>query len=273
MSENFEKALASRVAGGYPQPLFDAMRYSLFNGGKRLRPRLLLSACADLGGDENEAMPFACAMEMIHTYSLIHDDLPAMDNDDFRRGQPTCHKKFGEAVAILAGDGLLNLAFETMAEACENSSVEAAGRRFAAAGIIAKAAGARGMVGGQAADIDSDAARADGAVLTFIHEKKTAALFSAALAAGSALAGAAGEKRAAMAEAGKCLGLAFQIKDDICDAAAEKDAGKASYAVFYGLEKAEEDYMRHSQEAIRLIARECPPDGALHSLAVSMSGL
>lgn len=197
-----------------PGVLKDAMCYSLLGGGKRLRPTLCLMS-ADIYGGAGKALDFACAIEMIHTYSLIHDDLPAMDNDVLRRGKPTCHVVFGEGNAILAGDGLLNCAFETMLGAALREKEYA--NYVKATRIIAKAAGARGMIAGQAADISFEGKGLDLKALEFIHIRKTAALISASVTAGAALLNAPEDEIAALGAYGGCVGLAFQIVDDILD--------------------------------------------------------
>ena len=200
--------------GAIPDRLLEAMRYSLLAGGKRLRPVMLLAACDMAGGDITAAMPFACALEMIHTYSLIHDDLPAMDNDDLRRGKPTNHKVFGEDLAILAGDGLLNAAAELMARAAMRM---AAARGIHALEIIMRHAGVTGMIAGQTKDVlsEGDDPRED--LVSYIHAHKTADLLEAPMEAGLALAGAdEGQIRAAF-EYGLHLGLAFQMTDDLLD--------------------------------------------------------
>lgn len=208
-----EAALKESMAGSAaPEPLKGAMAYSLLAGGKRLRPVLLLAACDAAGGDVAHAMPYACALEMIHTYSLIHDDLPAMDDDDLRRGKPTNHKVFGEGMAILAGDGLLSLAFETMLAAAQTADDIAAMR------YIADAAGTEGMVAGQSVDVTCEANQVGGAnELAYIHLHKTADLFIGAVKAGLALGGAAETTIAAGAQYAQALGTAFQVRDDLLD--------------------------------------------------------
>ncbi len=200
-------------ADNYPPEIFAAMRYSLFAGGKRLRPILLMAAADAAGGDGRNYLPVACALEMIHTYSLIHDDLPAMDDDDYRRGKPTNHKVYGEGMAILAGDGLLTAAFEAM---LRQTGVEPA-TLLQVAREVAEGAGAGGMVGGQAVDLLSEGQAIDADTLRFMHRAKTGALFKAAIRAGAILAGASPEKLAALTEYAEQFGLAFQITDDILD--------------------------------------------------------
>ncbi len=255
-------ALKAMMAAEYPEVLYDAMGYSLLAEGKRVRPILLLAACRAAGGDENVAMPFACAMEMIHTYSLIHDDLPAMDNDDLRRGRPTSHKVYGEALAILAGDGLLNMAYETMANAC----LQYPGTHTVAAmAEIAGSAGARGMIGGQVADVISEHKKISEDTLLYIHGNKTAALIKAALKAGAllGLGGADASMVMRMEAAGVRLGMAFQIQDDILDVTSttetlgkpvgsDDENGKNTYVRLFGLERAKRDYSMLSEAAFSM---------------------
>ncbi|MEW6669669.1 MAG: polyprenyl synthetase family protein [Thermodesulfobacteriota bacterium] len=193
-----------------------AMNYSLFAGGKRLRPILCMAGASAVGGDETLVLPVACALEMIHTYSLIHDDLPAMDNDDLRRGRPTSHKVFGEAVALLAGDGLLTEAFALMARGDLPGSPEP-GKLLRVIALIARAAGYDGMVGGQAVDIRSEGKSLDPATVEFIHAHKTGALITASVASGAILAGGDERQVEAVTAYGRAAGLAFQIADDILD--------------------------------------------------------
>ena len=194
--------------------LYDAMRYSLLAGGKRLRPVLTLEACRLCGGDVEKALPFAGAVEMVHTYSLIHDDLPCMDDDDLRRGRPTNHKVYGEATAVLAGDGLLTAAFEAMLALGQALPPE---RIVLAAGILARAAGGAGMVGGQILDMAGEERTLALAEVEELQRLKTGALITAALEMGWAVAGGTGEQREALRRYGSALGLAFQIQDDILD--------------------------------------------------------
>lgn len=208
-----DRALATCCQFGpeCPVPLAEAIRYSLLAPGKRLRPLLCLWGAEAVGGSARAAMPAACAVEMIHAYSLIHDDLPAMDDDDLRRGRPTCHKVYGEAVAILAGDALQALAFEIVARDLRPAHVAA---RCAA--LLAHAAGPCALVGGQADDLDPDRAATAGA-LESIHERKTGAMLSVSLLLGAATAQCAADAEAALADYGRHLGLAFQIVDDLLD--------------------------------------------------------
>ena len=200
--------------GDIPERLLEAMEYSLLAGGKRLRPVMLLAACEMAGGDAETALPFACALEMIHTYSLIHDDLPAMDNDDLRRGKLTNHKVFGEDLAILAGDGLLNAAAELMAR----TAVEMGDLRgIRALEIIMRHAGVTGMIAGQTKDVLSEGEKPREDLVSYIHAHKTADLLEAPLEAGLALAGADEKQIRAGFEYGLHLGLAFQMTDDLLD--------------------------------------------------------
>ena len=230
-----------------PASLHKAMRYSVFAGGKRIRPMLMIAACEAVGGEMERVIPAACAMEMIHTYSLIHDDLPAMDDDDFRRGRPTNHKVFGEAVAILAGDGLLTEAFILLSDPKVNRNVppEVLGRVIH---IISRCAGSQGMVGGQVVDMESEGKGFSFPVLEFIHTHKTGALILAAIQAGALLGGADQSSFDALTRYGEASGLAFQIADDILDIVGEQEVlgkdvgsdqsrGKATYPAFLGLEQ------------------------------------
>jgi len=204
-----------------PAEIYKAVRYSVFNGGKRIRPILCLAATEAVGGDLGPAIPVACALELIHSYSLIHDDLPAMDDDDFRRGKPTCHKVFGENIAILAGDALLTEAFVLL------SHVEkvrlSAERRLAVIQEIAKAAGICGMVGGQAMDVLSGKSVSDENTLYEIHRRKTGALIVAAVKSGAIIFNAHKDKIQALAQYGINVGLAFQIADDILNVEGDRE--------------------------------------------------
>lgn len=227
-----------------PSSIHTAMRYSVFAGGKRVRPILSLESARIFEAEVSSALYPGCAIEFIHTYSLIHDDLPALDNDDLRRGKPTSHKKFGEATAILAGDALLTLAFETIAAA-----PVAAELRVAMVTEIAAAAGTvRGMVGGQVADLEAEGKPVSPEILEYIHRSKTAALIRASITSGAICAGAAAEDVARLHRFGETIGWAFQVTDDILDveessAALGKTAGKdiaqqkATYPAVYGLER------------------------------------
>lgn len=229
--------------------VYEAMKYSLTAGGKRLRPSLLLAACEFAGGDIKNAIPYACAAEYIHTYSLIHDDLPAMDNDDIRRGLPTNHKVYGEATAILAGDGLLTSAFEAMNKDMLlyfDSDIQLK-RRVKASYELAKGAGCRGMVAGQISDIEAENKQCSKEMLDYININKTAALIVASIRAGAHLGGANEKMLRNLTDYAEFLGLAFQIKDDILDvtgvetdmgkkSGGDKNKNKSTYPNCYGLE-------------------------------------
>ncbi len=241
-----ERAL--RSGDGVPPRLLEAMRYAVFSGGKRVRPILTLMACEASGGQPERALPFACALELIHTYSLVHDDLPAMDDDELRRGRPTVHVAFDEAHAILTGDALLTGAFALAADGAATTGLEP-GRALAIVAAIAHAAGAAGMVGGQVADLEAEGRRADLSLVESIHRRKTAALIAAAVEAGALAGGAAGAALQALREYGDALGLAFQVADDLLDATASTavtgkreggDAahGKATYPAALGIDGA-----------------------------------
>jgi geranylgeranyl diphosphate synthase type II len=222
-----------------------AMRHAVLGGGKRLRPILVLAGHEACGGKGDEILEPAAALELIHTYSLIHDDLPAMDDDDLRRGRPTVHRVFGEAAAILAGDGLLTLAFEILARSPAGEALAA--RRAEAVVIAARGAGVGGMVGGQIADLEAEHRSVDAESLRWIHRHKTGALISACCEIGALHAGADSAQRAALARYGQGLGLAFQIADDLLDRTGSRDAlgktpgkdqrsGKATYPALFGVE-------------------------------------
>ena len=200
----------------FPQSLYKAMRYALFPGGKRIRPILAIAAYEAVGGGGNGILPFACALELIHTYSLIHDDLPALDNDDYRRGRPTTHKVFGEAMAILAGDALLTEAFHLMSKEGLEGGVDP---RDAIEAIkeISRAAGSSGMIAGQVVDIESEGKKVELPILEFIHTHKTGSLILVCVRAGGRLGRARDAEMDALTKYGKAIGLAFQITDDILD--------------------------------------------------------
>lgn len=230
-----------------PSSIHAAMRYSVLAGGKRIRPILCLESARIFTADVAPALHPACAIEFIHTYSLIHDDLPALDNDDLRRGKPTCHKKFGEAIAILAGDALLTLAFETIAA----TPVDAERRVAILSEVGASAGTLKGMVGGQVADLEAEGQQIDPKMLEYIHLSKTAALIRASVAAGALCAGGGAEDIARLRRFGETIGWAYQVTDDILDveessAALGKTAGKdlaqqkATYPAVHGLERSKE---------------------------------
>jgi geranylgeranyl diphosphate synthase, type II len=244
-----------------PISIHTAMRYSVFAGGKRIRPILCLEAARifepDIQPDASPAMHAACAIEFIHTYSLIHDDLPALDNDDLRRGKPTCHKQFGEATAILAGDGLLTLAFQVIGE-----STSSAERILAVLQEVSSAAGTvKGMVGGQVADLESEGKHVEPQTLEYIHRSKTAALIRASVSTGAISAGAGIADVARLRKFGETIGWAFQVTDDILDveessAALGKTAGKdiaqqkATYPAAFGVAQSHEIAAKLAKDAI-----------------------
>ena len=243
-------------AAAKPATIHKAMRYSIFAGGKRLRPILCLAAAEACGGDPTAALAAACAVECIHTYSLIHDDLPCMDNDDFRRGKPTSHKVFGEGVAVLAGDALLTMAFEILAQS------KTRGRHHVGALVaeLASASGSRWLIAGQVVDLESEGKKVTGKELQFIHRCKTAALLSSSIRLGAMSANATEKKLEALTAFGQSLGLAFQVIDDILDItqtseklgkSAGKDvaAGKATYPAIFGLERSRKEARKLTQAA------------------------
>jgi geranylgeranyl diphosphate synthase type II len=273
MRENLDAYIASRCrrvdaaldrllpkASAKPATLHKAMRYSLFAGGKRLRPVLCLAAAEACGGREAAAMPLACAVECIHTYSLIHDDLPCMDDDDFRRGRPTSHKVYGEGVAVLAGDALLTVAFEMVAKAKPS-------RRWCSAALardVAVASGSLWLVGGQVADLEGEGRPTSHAQLRWIHERKTSALLTCAIRLGAMSANATPSGLRALTRFGYSLGLAFQVIDDILDATktsaelgktAGKDAkaGKATYPAILGMKRAEAEARKFTAGAVNAL--------------------
>lgn len=244
--------------------LEEAMLYSLRAGGKRLRPVLLMAACEFAGGTCQDALPYACAVEFIHTYSLIHDDLPAMDDDALRRGKPTNHIMFGEATAILAGDGLLNSAFEVMLRPMmlNFGNLTAIQQRVNAASALVKAAGVGGMVAGQISDMEAESKAVSREMLNYIHLNKTGALISGSLQAGLYLGGGTEEMHLRFAEYGEHLGLAFQITDDILDVTGtaeelgknpgrDVDKEKVTYPSLYGMDAAKEKLAFHMEQANR----------------------
>lgn len=248
---------------GFQKTVLSAMNYSFLAGGKRLRPMLMLETYRMFGGTSEVIEPFMAAIEMIHTYSLVHDDLPAMDNDDYRRGKETTHKVYGEAMGILAGDGLLNFAYETLSQAffMEPGNIRVA-EAFA---VLAEKAGIYGMVGGQTVDVETD----KGVPITrekldFIYALKTGALIEAAMLVGAILAGADKKEQKIIESAAGAVGLAFQIQDDILDVTgtmevlgkpigSDEKNNKATYVTYEGLEKAKKDVSDISKEAVELL--------------------
>ncbi|HMU37817.1 MAG TPA: polyprenyl synthetase family protein [Pseudomonadota bacterium] len=239
-----KQTFSHSLPGQTPTRLAEAMRYSLLAGGKRLRPILAMAGCEAVGGKPETALPFGCAVEMIHTYSLIHDDLPAMDNDDFRRGRPTNHKVFGDGLAILAGDALLTDAFGLVVQSAVSADVVIELVRE-----LAFAAGSPGMVGGQVLDVEATGKRVDLAHLQTLHSMKTGALFDVSLRGGARLGGANHEQLASIRTYAQALGLAFQIVDDVLDVTqdlaqlgkdpgSDREAGKTTYVDLLGVEGA-----------------------------------
>ena len=243
--------------------IYDAMRYSLLAGGKRLRPIMAIMACDLFDGDVNEVLPFACSIEMIHTYSLIHDDLPAMDNDDYRRGKLTNHKVFGEGFAILAGDALLNKAFEIMHQALVLNPKLG---NIKAAAYISKASGTQGMIGGQCIDLHYESKSINLDILNAMHDKKTGAMIKAPLVAGSLISGASEEDVQRMEKFGQLIGLAFQISDDILDVegsteklgkktGSDANNNKSTFVSYYGTQKSKEiakELIKEAQDIISI---------------------
>jgi geranylgeranyl diphosphate synthase type II len=259
-----------------PRQLHKAMRYSLLAGGKRLRPALVLTAGEALGAETDDLMPSACAIEMIHTYSLIHDDLPAMDNDDLRRGRPTCHKAFGEAVAILAGDALLTQAFRVLASDAPRRD---AARQVRVIREIATAAGSvDGMIGGQMADIENEGKQVDAATVEYIHRSKTGALIAAPVVVGGIIAGATDDQIDKLRNYGERIGLAFQIADDILDvtstseqlgktAGKDQTAHKATYPAVHGVPASQRRARELVEEAVEIVSNLGVSPGMLEAIA------
>ncbi len=266
-----------------PQPegpsgkVVEAMRYSISAGGKRVRPILLMAACDTAGGDHSQVLPAACALECVHTYSLIHDDLPAMDDDDLRRGKPTCHKAFGEAVAILAGDALLTYAFELMAHQ-DLGKYAAPQTVLRAVAVFAQAAGVSGMVGGQTADILFEGKPIDAETLAFIHTHKTGALIRASVEMGAILGGATHEQVQKLKGYGTALGLAFQVVDDLLDVVGDQEKlgkpvgsdiknEKATYPALFGIEEARRKATSLKDEALACLEKFGPEAEPLRAIA------
>ncbi len=257
-----DRALPSEDA--WPETIHRAVRYSLFAGGKRIRPVLALAAGEAVGGVREEVMPLACAVEMIHTYSLVHDDLPAMDDDDLRRGQPTSHRVFGEAVAILAGDALLTRAFHLLSEIPPDWDETRIRRRLEATAVLGEASGTTGLIGGQVMDLESEGRAIDAASLEALHRAKTGALLSACVRGGAILGGAGEADLTLLTRYGAAIGLAFQVVDDILDttegaeqlgktAGKDEAAGKATYVSVHGLERAREMATALRREALEAL--------------------
>ena len=266
---------------GFQKTVISAMNYSMKAGGKRLRPLMMYKSYPAFGGDEAVIEPFMAAMEMIHTHSLIHDDLPALDNDDYRRGRLTTHKVYGEAMGILAGDALLNYAYEVMLQAFDMT--EHKERVIRAMRLISTKTGIYGMLGGQCTDVENDGRPLDEALLDFIHIHKTSALIEAPLAAGAILAGASEEQAAQMEQAGLRIGLAFQITDDILDVTGDEKTlgkpvhsdeknGKTTYVVLKGLQKSLQTAEALLKEASDIMTASGGSTEFLCLLAESLTG-
>lgn len=267
---NEKKAIVDKaLKAHFPEPdgptadVIKAMTYSLFAGGKRLRPILCMASASVVGGREDDVTPIACALECIHTYSLIHDDLPAMDDDDLRRGKPTNHKVFGDAMALLAGDGLLTEAFHLLAAGPFPVSIPEA-VQLKVICIIARASGHQGMVGGQVVDIQSEGKKVDFPTVEFIHRHKTAALIHASVLAGAIAGGGNPDQADALGQYGKKIGLAFQISDDILDvegdssvmgkgAGSDEEKEKATFPALIGLQRSKEIQTDLIDEAIKIL--------------------
>lgn len=260
--------------GVRPATIHNAMRYSLFAGGKRLRPILTLAAAEACGGKIDNALPLACAIECIHTYSLVHDDLPSMDNDDLRRGRPTCHKVFGDGIAVLTGDALLTIAFEIISRAKPPHRYDP----FTLLCEVAVAAGSRKLIAGQVADLEAEGKKVSLTDLRYIHEHKTAAILTTSVRLGAMSANANAKQLSAITKFGRSLGLAFQVIDDILDVtqtseklgkSAGKDlaAQKATYPAVIGLDKSRGEAKRltkHAHDALKIFGKK---GDALHALA------
>lgn len=263
-TEEIEKLLTTYLPQetGFQKTVLEAVNYSVLAGGKRLRPLLMKETYQMFGGEGKVVEPFMAAMEMIHTYSLVHDDLPAMDNDEYRRGKKTTHAVYGEAMGILAGDALLNLAFETAAGAFD---METSPRTAKALQILSGKAGIYGMIGGQVVDVESEGQPLSREKLDFIYRLKTSALIEAAMMVGAVLAGASDEEVAAMERVAGDVGLAFQIQDDILDVTSTLEVlgkpihsddknNKTTYVTLVGLDKAKKDVEEISERALSTLA-------------------
>ena len=265
---------------GADKILREAMNYSVLAGGKRLRPMLMHLSCCLFGGDSRKAAPFMAAMEMIHTHSLVHDDLPAIDNDVLRRGKKTTHAAYGEAIGILAGDALLNYAYECVARAMKEHPDA---RSVEAFRILAEKTGIQGMLGGQSVDVMMEGKPLDEETLLFIYRKKTSALIEASLMIGAVLAGADEEAVKKMEEIGTSIGLAFQIQDDVLDVEGNQEEigkplhsdeknEKTTYVTLYGLEKAKKEVARLTDLALTQLEQLHREDTILRQLLLSLVG-
>ena len=266
-TEEIEKLLMSYLPQeeGFAKTMAQAMNYSVMAGGKRLRPMLVLETLRMFGGEEKLAYPFMAAMEMIHTHSLVHDDLPAIDNDDYRRGRLTTHKVYGEAMGVLSGVALLNYAYEVMLTAFDIADMpEKQVRVIQAMKVMSHKTGLYGMLGGQSVDVENDGKPMSRQMLDYIYENKTSALIEASMMTGAILGGASAEEIAAVEKAAKNVGLAFQIQDDILDVTSTKEElgkpihsdeknNKTTYVTLMGIEKASQQVKELSAEAVELL--------------------
>ena len=266
-TEETEKVLASYLPKeeGFAKTMAQAMNYSVLAGGKRLRPMLILETLRMFGGEEKLAYPFMAAMEMIHTHSLVHDDLPALDNDDYRRGRLTTHKVYGEAMGVLSGVALLNYAYEVMFSAFDRADTpKDQANIIQALKVMSHKTGLYGMLGGQSVDVENDGKPMSRQMLDYIYENKTSALIEASMMTGAILGGASAEEIAAVEKAAKNVGLAFQIQDDILDVTSTKEElgkpihsdeknNKTTYVTIMGIEKASQQVKELSAEAIELL--------------------
>ena len=277
--ENILKKYLPRQEG-YQKIIMEAMEYSLMAGGKRLRPMLMKESYALFGGEGEVIEPFMAAIEMIHTYSLVHDDLPAMDNDEYRRGRKTTHVVYGEDMGILAGDALLNYAFETACRAFDIAPEES-GRIGQALKILAGKAGIYGMIGGQVVDVKESGHILTGEMLDFIYRLKTSALIESSMMIGAVLAGAGAEDTEKMEQIARGIGLAFQIQDDILDVTSTTEVlgkpvhsdeknEKTTYVTWKGLEGARQEVARMTEEAVRALRAIQPDGGFLEELLKSL---
>ena len=267
---------------GWQKTIMEAMNYSILAGGKRLRPMLILETLRLFGGEEKLAYPFMAAMEMIHTHSLVHDDLPALDNDDYRRGRLTTHKVYGEAMGVLSGVALLNYAYEVMLTAFDKADTpDRQAHVIQALKVISHKTGLYGMLGGQSVDVENDGKPMSREMIDYIYENKTSALIEASVMTGAILGGATEEEIAIVEKAAKNIGLAFQIQDDILDVtSSSQELGnsvhsdekneKTTYVTWKGIEKAHEDVERLTQEAVDLLRKFPAKDDFLEELLKSL---
>ena len=266
-TEEIEAVLKSYLPReeGFAKTMAQAMNYSVLAGGKRLRPMLILETCRMFGGEDKLAYPFMAAMEMIHTHSLVHDDLPALDNDDYRRGRLTTHKVYGEAMGVLSGVALLNYAYEVMLTAFDQAEDEKARARvIKALKVMSHKTGLYGMLGGQSVDVENDGKPMSREMINYIYENKTSALIEGSMMAGAILGGASAEEVAVVEKAASGIGLAFQIQDDILDVTStaeelgkpihsDEKNHKTTYVTLMGIEKASQQVAELSEEAVKLL--------------------